>query len=273
MDIGTAKPAAAEQAAVPHHLFDVADPRESWGLARFRSAALETLDAIWARGNVPLLVGGTGQYVWGLLEAWSVPEVAPDLALRAELARFAEESGAGSLHARLETIDPVAAARIDPRNVRRVIRAIEVHEHTGRPISALQAKGDPPFGWCALGLDVDRAELDRRTDERVDAMFAQGFVAEVKALLASGIPADAPSMSSIGYAEVTRYVAGALTLPEAIAETKRTSRRLARRQGQWFRRSDERIAWIRDVAEARRVLKARGFVPSSRQDPPADRAI
>jgi tRNA dimethylallyltransferase len=247
MDIGTAKPSAADRRLVRHHLYDICDAREAYSLALYRQHALAAFDALWARGTFPWLVGGTGQYVWSLLENWSVPEVAPDEDLRARLAAEADAHGPDSLHGRLASVDPVAAERIDARNVRRVIRALEVYEHTGMPISAWQTKGDPDFEYLLFGIDVPRGGLDERIASRVDAMFEAGFVDEVRRLMQSGVPADAPAMSSIGYAEVARHLAGEVSVEEAVERTKRATRRLARRQAQWFRHDDPRITWVRDA--------------------------
>ena len=243
MDIGTAKPSFADRALVRHHLYDICDPSETFSLALYKRQALAAFEQIWARGSFAWLVGGTGQYVWGLLEDWNVPEVAPDEALRAELAAFAAEHGPDALHARLDRIDPVAAMAIDARNVRRVVRAIEVHTVTGVPISTWQTKGTPPFQFITFGLQMERDQLDRHLDARVDAMFAAGFVAEVEALVAAGLSRLAPAMSSIGYTEVASHLAGELSLGEAVERTKRATRKLARRQAAWFKASDSRIRW------------------------------
>ncbi len=244
MDIGTAKPTPAERRLVPPHLFDVADPRDDYSIALYSAQARAAFADIWARGSFPWLVGGTGQYVWALLENWQVPAVPPDVSLRASLAAFAAEQGHDALHERLRAIDPAAGERIDARNVRRVVRALEVYEHTGVPISEWQKKGAPGFEFLLFGIDVARPVLDARISSRVDEMFASGFVDEVRALLATGVPADAPAMSSIGYAEVVRHLAGEISLDEAAELTKRATRRLARRQWQWFRRDDSRITWV-----------------------------
>lgn len=249
MDVGTAKPPAAERRLLPHHLFDVADPADGYSLALFRRDAAAVLEAIWELGSFAWLVGGTGQYVWALLEDWQVPEVPPDEELRARLAGLAAAEGADALHARLAKVDSLAASRIDPRNVRRVVRALEVFHHTGVPISQWQRRGSPPFEYLLFGVDVPREVLDRRIDARVEAMFAAGFVDEVRTLLARGVPRDAPAMSSIGYGEVVRHLAGELTLAEAIDATQRATRRLVRRQAQWFRRDDPRITWVHDADE------------------------
>lgn len=247
MDIGTAKPSLEDRRKVRHHLYDVADPADGYSLALYQQQAKETLNAIWARNAFAWLVGGTGQYVWSLLEAWQVPDVAPDEVLRAELEAFATEHGHEALAVRLAMVDPAAAERIDHRNVRRVIRAIEVFEKSGRTMSEWQAKGTPDFEFLLFGIDVPREVLYPRVDRRVDAMFDGGLVEEVGGLLAAGVPAGCPAMSSIGYGETVQYLRGELTLDEAKERTKVATHRLIRSQDQWFRRDDRRITWVRDA--------------------------
>jgi tRNA dimethylallyltransferase len=247
MDIGTAKPDHGERRKVRHHLYDIVDPIDEYSLALYKRDARAVLDSLWERDTFAWVVGGTGQYVWALLEDWQVPEVPPDRALREDLHRFALENGAEALHQRLRAVDPEAAERIDARNLRRVIRALEVHEHTGVPISAWQTKRTPDFEYLLFGIDVPRDVLDARIDARVDAMFEAGLVDEVRRLLDDGVPHDAPAMSSIGYAEVVRHLAGETSEDAAIEQTKRATRRLARRQAQWFRREDKRVQWVHDA--------------------------
>ena len=249
MDIGTAKPTVEERRRVRHHLYDIADPGEGYNLARYQRDARAVLESLWERGTFAWLVGGTGQYVWALLEDWKVPGVPPDERLRAELTAFAEAEGAAALHARLARVDATAAERIDARNVRRVVRALEVFEHTGVPISSWQTKGTPDFEYLLFGVRSEPHVLGRRIEARVEAMFATGFVGEVDGLLAQGVPRDAPALSSIGYGEVVRYLEGGLTLAGAKDETKRATRRLARRQGQWFRAGDRRITWVEEAGD------------------------
>jgi tRNA dimethylallyltransferase len=244
MDIGTAKPSLVDQRKIRHHMFDIAAPADGYSLALYVKDARAVLEGIWAKGSFAWLVGGTGQYAWALLEAWAVPEVAPDESLRAELGALAASEGALALHERLARVDPVAAARIEVNNVRRVIRAIEVFEATGRPISEWQQKGHPDFEYLLYGVDLPNEEIEARIDTRVEQMFAEGLVAEVRALLAAGVPRAASAMSSIGYREVAAYLAGELSEAEAKEETKRATRRLVRRQRQWFRRDDPRIRWV-----------------------------
>jgi len=249
MDIGTAKPTAADRGRVPHHLFDIADPADGFSLALYRDAARAALNDIWDRDAFAWLVGGTGQYVWALLEDWQVPEVPPDEELRAQLAAFAKSRGVLALHARLAEVDPLAAERIDARNVRRVVRALEVFQHSGIPMSAWQTKSKPDFEFLLFGIELPREELYQRIDRRVESMFAGGFVDEVRALLDAGVPADAPAMSSIGYGEAVRQLRGEITLVEAIQATQWATHRLARQQAQWFRRNDKRITWVHDAQD------------------------
>ena len=244
MDIGTDKPTAEQRARVPHWLVDVADPDEEFGLARYLDLAQAALGDIWSRGRQPFLVGGTGQYVWALLEGWQVPRVGPDRALRRELEERARREGPQALHAEVAALDPEAARRLDPSNVRRLVRALEVMRRTGRPLSACQTRRPPDFAWLVLGLDLPSEELYRRIDARVDAMMDAGLVEEVKGLLARGYRPDLPSMSGIGYRQVCQYLAGELSLEEAAARIKTETHRLTRHQRNWFRRDDPRIRWI-----------------------------
>ena len=247
MDIGTAKPSAAERALLPHHLFDHVLPSEPYSLGVYRGQALAAFEQIWERAAIPILAGGTGQYIWALLEDWTVPEVPPDIELRERLYAESESAGFAVLHDRLQAIDPISAVRIDGRNVRRVVRALEVYELTGTPLSTWQQKREPNFRFDIYGLSVEREELDRRINARVDAMFAAGFVDEVTRLRAEGFGRELPSMSSIGYSQVHQFLDGECTIEEAVAGTKQATRRFARKQGAWFRPGDARIRWVKSI--------------------------
>ncbi|MBK9712178.1 MAG: tRNA (adenosine(37)-N6)-dimethylallyltransferase MiaA [Kouleothrix sp.] len=236
MDIGTAKPTPAERAAAPHHLIDVVDPDEEFSLAVYQDLAAAAIADITGRGRLPLLVGGTGQYLAAVLEGWQIPRVAPQPELRADLERVAAEHGPAALHDRLALVDPTAADGILPTNVRRVIRALEVHQITGRPISQQQAKQPPPYRVRALWLTLPADALYRRIDERVDGMVAAGLEQEVRGLLARGYGWELPAMSGLGYRELQPYVAGQSTLGEAIQRLKFDTHAFARRQPNWFRR-------------------------------------
>ena len=248
MDIGTAKPTPDEQRAARHWLIDVAYPDDSFTLADFLDGARGAMDDIAARGKLPIVAGGTGQYVWALLEGWRVPRVPPDVALRAELKAIAESEGAGVLFAELRAIDPASADVIDARNVRRVIRAIEVTRATGRPFSEWRVRDAPAFDATIVGLHVgsggNREALYARIDTRVDAMIAAGFVEEVRGLQAAGYGCDLPSMSGIGYRQVCEHLRGEATLEESVARIKTETHWLARMQHTWFRQDDGRIRWL-----------------------------
>lgn len=243
MDIGTAKPDAAQQALAPHHLIDVVNPDENLSLAQYQQLAYATIDAIHVRGRVPLLVGGTGQYITALVEGWSAPQVPPNMALRAELEAYAAEHGAAALHERLRALDPAAADSIDYRNVRRVVRALEVCIDSGQPFSAQQRKTPPPYRILTLGLTLERALLYERADQRIEAMIAAGFIEEVRRLLAMGYPRDLPSMSGLGYVQLAAHLLDDLPLSEAISSTRQATRDFIRRQYTWFRGHDHDTVW------------------------------
>jgi tRNA dimethylallyltransferase len=261
MDVGTAKPTPEQRAEIPHWLVDVADPDEEFGLARYLDLAQAALDDVWSRGRQPFLVGGTGQYVWALLEGWQVPRVGPDWDLRRDLEERAHREGTDALHAELSALDPEAARRLDPRNVRRVVRALEVIRRTGRPLSACQTRRPPEFQWVVLGLDLPSEELYRRIDARVDAMMEAGLIEEVRGLLARGYRSYLPSMSGIGYRQLCQHLAGELALEEAVVRIKTETHRLTRHQRNWFRLHDPRIRWI-DVAVGDPFERARRMVES-----------
>ncbi len=250
MDIGTAKPSPEERALVPHHLFDLVDPDGEFSLALYQEQANAAIQDVLRRGRLPLLVGGSGQYVWAVLEGVRVPRVPPDTAFRRAMQERVERDGSQALFVELEAIDPEAARRIDPRNVRRVVRALEVCRATGAQFSDLQRKEPPPFESLVIGLELERAELYRRIDARVDAMVAQGWVDEVRALLARGYSLDLPSMSAVGYREIALHLRGDITLDEAVARAKASVHGFARHQGAWFRRNDPRIRWLDATGDA-----------------------
>ena len=241
-DIGTAKPTEVEREGIRHHLIDFLEPAGSFSLAQYLERAGRTARDVVAGEAVPVLTGGTGQYVWGLLEGWQVPRVPPDPAFRARLEEEAAERGPEALHVRLKAADPAAAARIDLRNVRRVIRALEVA--AAAEVRTPGKAATPPFDTLILGLTMPRRDLYERADRRVDTMIARGWLDEVRRLLDDGVPPDAPAMSAIGYRDLASHLAGAVSLDEAAASIKRATRRLIRHQYSWFRLSDERIRWL-----------------------------
>lgn len=244
MAIGTAQPGTELLSAVPHHLISFLAPDSPFGLAQYLDLAHEAIAAIRARGRVPIVVGGTGQYIAALLEGWHVPRVPPDPALRATFAAEAERLGAATLHARLAALDPAAAAAIHPRNVRRVVRALEVIEHTGRPFSAQQQRHGAAAG-IVVGLDLPRETLYERIDRRVEAMYNAGLLDEVRWLAEAGYRRDLPSMASIGYPEAWAALTGEIAMDEAIRHTQLATHRLARQQFTWFRRMASGVTWLR----------------------------
>jgi tRNA dimethylallyltransferase len=246
MDIGTAKPTAGEQAMARHHLIDVVNPGEPFGLGTWVDQAAIALQAIWSRDGLPLVVGGTGQYVWALLEGWRVPRVAPQLDLRRELEKRPPEE----LLQQLREVDPEAESYIDPHNLRRVIRALEVHSVTGKSLSHWRTREPPQFEFLTIGVKLPRDKLYNRIDARVDRMFEAGLVDEVASLRARGYNCDLPAMSGIGYREVCEYLNGSRSLDSAIQGTKMATHRLARHQNSWFKLSDKRILWIDEAEEA-----------------------
>lgn len=243
MDIGTAKPTPEERAQLPQHLIDIADPDETVGLAQFLRLARAAIEDIAARGRLPFLVGGTGQYMRALLQGWQVPEVSPDPGLRADLERQAASDPA-ALWAQLLALDPDAADFIDRRNLRRVIRALEVCLKTGRPFSEQRRRVPPPYRVLQLGLTLERESLYARADARVAAMLAAGLPDEVERLRALGYGWELPAMSGLGYIQFRPYFAGQATLDEIAARIKLDTHDFIRRQYTWFRLTDPQIHWL-----------------------------
>jgi tRNA dimethylallyltransferase len=266
MDIGTAKPTPEERARVPHYLIDIADPDEILSLAVFQHKARKAIDDIHTRNKIPFLVGGTGQYIRAVTEGWSPPEVKPDKRLREELERIAlrEESGVGWLYEKLKELDPVAAEKIDARNYRRTIRALEVIMTTGRRFSEQRGQSESPYHLITIGLTRPRAELYERVDQRIDMMFTNGFLDEVKSLLAKGYSPSLPTMSAIGYRECIRVVNGELNEEQAKAEIRRATRVFVRRQANWFKESDPNIKWFR--VEERVIDEIESYIRNAAED-------
>lgn len=246
LDIGTAKPTAEMREAVPHHCLDIAAPIARCSLAEFLAAARAAVADIEARGKLPVIVGGSGQYVTALIEGWVVPPAAPNERLRGDLEAFANAYGADALHRELARHDPVSAGRIDARNLRRVIRALEIHYITGTPMSEWTKQRQPLPCHVTAPLISEEA-LDARIEARTRAMFDAGLADEVRTLLATGVGADAPGFDAIGYREVVAHLQGGPGLGETISAVAQATRRFARRQRAWFRAGDERIHWREDA--------------------------
>ncbi len=245
MDIGTAKPTLAERCRVRHHLIDVARPDQVWSLAVFQNEAKLTIAEIQQRGCMPMLVGGTGQYIRAVIQDWQIPQVHPDPRLRLELSKWAEQIGYQDLHDRLAILDPEAARAIDARNLRRTVRALEVILSSGRRFSDQRQSGRSPYRLLQIGLIRPREELYARIDARIDSMLASGLIDEVISLLEAGYPSDLPPFSAIGYRQIIAYIEGRMTLEEAVADMKRSTRMLVRRQANWFKLEDPEIHWLR----------------------------
>lgn len=260
MDIGTAKPTAAERAAAPHHLLDIVEPTESFSVSEYVKLARKTIDQVITRGRIPMLVGGTGLYLQGLSLPMDYGGLPSDPAVRAALQQRLEREGANALHDVLHAIDPEAAARLHPNDTRRVIRALEIYQLTGQPMSAHKTptEADAPYDFQLYAIDWPRAELHARINLRVEQMMRDGLLDEVESLLRCGVDASMQSMQGLGYKELIPVLRGQADLKEAVEQIKTGTRNYARRQLIWFRR-DKRIRWIAstDIREAQdRIVKA-----------------
>jgi tRNA dimethylallyltransferase len=244
LDIGTAKPTIEEQRTIPHHLVDVSSPDIPWSLADFRRATIDAIDAIHDRGTLPVLVGGTGQYISAILEGWQPPPRSESNVYREELEAYAKREGSLALHAQLAQVDPSAAGRIDHRNVRRVIRALEIIKLTGRPASEQRVKQAPPYQILRIGLSLPRQVLYERIDARIAAMLEAGWEDEVRQLLDQGYDFDTSPFSAIGYRQIAKSVQGEMSLEQAVTDIKRLTRQFVRRQANWFKADDARIHWF-----------------------------
>ncbi len=244
MDVGTAKITAGEMDGVPHHLIDVKAPDEEFSVAEFQQRVDELIRQILSRGRLPMLVGGTGLYVRAVTQAYTFTELEPDLALREWLRQEEERYGPGHLHRRLMQVDPVSAARLHPNDTLRLVRALEVYELTGLPISATQtaAESERRYDDLMIGLTADRDLLYQRIDQRVEAMLSAGWLQEVRRLLERYDPQER-AMEALGYKELVLYLRGLLTWAEAAALIKRNTRRFAKRQITWFKR-ETGLHWL-----------------------------
>lgn len=254
MDIGTDKPSPKDLSLAPHHLIGIINPNSEFSLPNYQEMAYNAINDIKERGCLPLLVGGSGLYVWAVLEGWSVPKVPPNAALRQSLEEKAANGGGDALYDELVKADPQAANSIDKRNIRRVIRALEVIKSTGQKFSSLQQKEPPPYKTLIIGLTAKREELYRRIDLRVDKMIEKGLAAEIDRLAGMGYGLDLPSMSGIGYRQIGSFLKGEIKLEEAVSQMKGENHRFARHQYNWFRLKDDRISWF-DVEDSQTEAK------------------
>lgn len=246
MDIGSAKIKPEEMEGVPHHLIDVLEPDEEFHVVKFQELAKEAMQGIWERGHIPIVTGGTGFYIQALLYDIDFDENEKEDAYRKELEAYAREHGAEALHEKLALVDPASAETIHPNNVKRVIRALEFYEQTGKRISEhneTQRQKESPYAFAYFVLTDDRAHLYERIDRRVDQMIEEGLVAEVQALKDKGYTRQLVSMQGLGYKEILDYLDGNCTLEEAIYTIKRDTRHFAKRQLTWFKRERD-VIWI-----------------------------
>jgi len=256
MDIGTAKPTPEQRAKVPHHMIDVVLPDQYFSAGEYARLAAEAIQDVARRGKVPIVVGGSGLYLSALFDGL-FEERARNPALRQALRERAQREGPEALHLELRKVDPEAAARIHPHDLQRIVRALEVYRTTGRPISAWQKERRPPLKaqvtW--VGLDMERSELYRRIDLRVEEMVERGLVDEVRTLIGMGYGPELPALRTVGYKEVFPYLEGKRGLEETIAQIKRNTHSYARRQLIWFRR-DPRIKWLDAGTDEEDLLRA-----------------
>ena len=244
MDIGTAKPSPAERSRVPHHQIDVLTVRDRASVAAFQRSARSDIDAVESRGHLAIIAGGSGLYVRALTDGLDFPGTAP--AVRTRLTECAEREGTPALYAELVRLDPVAAERIEASNTRRIVRALEVIEITGRPFSASLPRYEDVAPTVHIALRCERRLLDARINARAHAMFERGLVEEVETLIDQGLRQGETASRAIGYSQALAVIDGTMSVPEAIASTALATRQLASRQIKWFRR-DPRVQWI-DVA-------------------------
>lgn len=245
LNIGVAKPSQVERQSVPHHLVDVTSVEHPWSLGEFQKLSKEAIIDIHSRKRLPILVGGTGQYLRAVTQGWQVPEHVGNESLRIAIQNWGESIGFGTLYAKLQLLDPEAALSIDYRNHRRTIRALEVLFLSGRRFSELKRNGESAYDLFTIGLDWPREQLYARVDQRIENMFAAGLVAEVHDLVATGKEAQLRRIGVIGYSEVLDYLAGKLSLDACIQLIQRNTRKFIRHQANWFKADDPSIHWFK----------------------------
>ena len=246
MDIGSAKVKKEEMGGIPHYLIDVMEPDEEFNVVRFQSMAKDAMERIYAKGKIPILVGGTGFYIQSVLYDIDFTEQDEDTAYREELERIAREQGSGVLHEKLRAADPASAEKIHPNNIRRTIRALEFYEKSRIPISEhnkKEAAKESPYAFCYFVLNDEREKIYERISLRVDRMLGEGLVEEVRALLGRGLTKDMVSMQGLGYKEILSWLGGEISYEEAVRILKRDTRHFAKRQLTWFRREKD-VIWV-----------------------------
>ncbi len=244
MDIGTAKPTIEEMNDIKHHMIDIVDPDETISVAGYKQKVGKIISGLHENQKIPIVVGGTGQYIHSIIYNWSMPQIEPDPILREYLEKYASENGKEKLHSYLEKHDPEAAKFIDFRNLRRTIRAVEVILKTGIKFSELRKSNKSIYSQKIIGILWKREEVYKRIDERIDEMIQNGFIEEVQKLINAGFNISTPAMSAIGYREINYYLRGKCSLDEAIVLMKRNTRQYVRRQANWFKEDDPSIKWF-----------------------------
>jgi len=246
MDVGTAKPILTERENVPHHLIDILEPWQEFSVAQYQKIALSAIDNIHEKGLVPILVGGTGLYINSVIFPMNFTDAGYDPVLRLKMLDDIEKHGTNHLHERLRNVDPMKADTINPNDAKRIVRALEVYQLTGKPMSLFSQdnyRNESNYHLGIVGLNMDRSKLYQNIDRRVDRMFKDGLIEEVQTLKDMGCKACMQSMQGLGYKQVLGYLEGRMSLPETIELIKRNTRRYAKRQLTWFRR-DKRIFWV-----------------------------
>ena len=261
MDIGTAKPNQKERKRIPHHLIDIVNPDQPIDLPHYQRLVYQVISQIHQRDKLPFLVGGTGQYIWAILEGWMPPARYASNHLREILTHIGEEKGSRHLHRKLTFIDREAAEKINPNNLRRIVRAFEVICISGKIFSELKNKKPPDYLVKIIGLIRPRSSLYHRIDERIEKMIQDGFVGEVEILRKQGFSTQLPSMSAIGYKEISQFLENKISLEEVIIRMKRATRRFIRHQANWFKETDERIKWF-NIEEGSYEDKINAFITS-----------
>ena len=254
MDIGTGKPSLADREKIRHHLLDIVDPWDEFSVAEYLMSARKVICSVRKRNKIPIVVGGTGQYIFGLLDGYQTPAVSPNKLFRKKMTSKAEIEGEYSLWNNLYDLDPDSAKKIDYRNVRRVIRALEVYEETGILFSKLKRREKPPFNEIVIGLNMERKQLYSQIDSRIESMIFNGWIEEVRKLLDLGCTLELSSMASLGYREIAMYLEDEIDLNEVLVRIKGFTHRFVRHQYNWFRLRDTRINWV-DVQESDVVNK------------------
>ena len=255
MDIGTAKPDLSERQGVKHHLIDILDPHQAYSLSEFLKDAGDAILNITDREKLPIVVGGSGQYIWGLLEGWEVPNIPPNPELREALEAQLSDEGLEALQARLYATGARGVEKVEILNPRRLIRAIERAVATGDAMGGARKSTEPPYDALVIGLNAPRELLHARVEKRVDDMFAAGWREEVERLIERGVKRDMPSMSAIGYRQLIDHIEGRIDETMMREEILIGNHRLIGAQNNWFKMRDERISWI-EITDVDHVDKA-----------------